>query len=149
MTIEEILTVDSGRRPAKRLGRGAGSGQGKTSGRGQKGEGARSGGTNRGPTFEGGQFPFWMRLPKRGFSNARHTTRYQAVSLAKALERIDGDIIDIAGLIAAGLADDADRIKLVGGAAVPRAITVSVHRVTTSVREAITAAGGSVEERDA
>lgn len=149
MTIEEILTVDSGRRPAKRVGRGAGSGLGKTCGRGQKGEGARSGGTNRGPTFEGGQFPFWMRLPKRGFSNARHTIRYQPVSMAKALDRIEGDSIDAAALIAAGLADAADRIKLVGGVETARALTVRVHRVTTSVREAITAAGGSVEEIDA
>lgn len=148
MSLEHILAADSGRRARTRVGRGSGSGLGKTSGRGQKGEGARSGGTNRGPLFEGGQFPFWMRLPKRGFSNARHARRYQVVSLERALQRLDGDEITVEALAAAGLADRAERVKLVSGIDLPRAVRVRVHKVTASVRRCVEAAGGSVEELD-
>ncbi|MHC5067095.1 MAG: 50S ribosomal protein L15 [Planctomycetota bacterium] len=95
MSIEHITSVASGRKASRRVGRGSGSGVGKTCGRGQKGDGARSGGKSRGPTFEGGQFPFWMRLPKRGFSNFNHTVRYQPVALARALELIEGDVITV------------------------------------------------------
>ena len=80
MSLQSITSADSGRKSRKRVGRGAGSGLGKTGGRGEKGQTSRSGG-GRGKFFEGGQFPFWMRLPKRGFSNANHKTTYQVVSL--------------------------------------------------------------------
>ena len=113
MSLEDILSSNSGRRPNNRVGRGAASGNGKTCGRGHKGEGSRSGGTNRGPLFEGGAMPFWMKIPKRGFSNAVHTKRYQVVSLARALQRVDGDVIDLETLTKAGLADQNERIKLV------------------------------------
>ena len=146
MSLETITSVDSSRKSKRRLGRGSGSGVGKTCGRGQKGEGARSGGKNRGPTFEGGQFPFWMRLPKRGFSNHKHTTRYQVVPLARAVARIEGDEITLESLQAAGLADQGERVKLVSGEAIDRKVTVKVHKVTASVKQAVEAAGGSVEE---
>lgn len=146
MSLETITSVDTSRKGKRRLGRGSGSGVGKTCGRGQKGEGARSGGKNRGPTFEGGQFPFWMRLPKRGFSNVNHTTRYQVVPLARAVARVEGDEITVEAMIAAGLVDGSERIKLVSGEAIDRKVAVKVHKVTASVKQAIEAAGGSVEE---
>lgn len=146
MSLESITSTDTSRTNKRRLGRGSGSGVGKTCGRGQKGEGARSGSKNRGHAFEGGQFPFWMRLPKRGFSNAPHTTRYQVVPLARAVARVSGDVIDLDGLVAAGLADAGERIKLVSGEAIDRAVTVRIHKVTASVKQAVEAAGGSVEE---
>ena len=146
MSLEKILSADSGRKGRRRVGRGSGSGVGKTCGRGQKGEGARSGGKNRGPTFEGGQFPFWMRLPKRGFSNANHTIRYQPIALAKAVAKVAGDELSLESLIAAGLCHPGERIKLVSGSAVDKKLTIKVHKVTKSVREAVEAAGGTIEE---
>ena len=147
MSLEDILSVDR-RTERLRVGRGAGTGIGKTCGRGQKGAGARSGGKDQHPLYEGGQFPLWMRLPKRGFSNFAHRKSYQAISLAAALERIDGDVT-AESLIAAGLASKGERIKLVAGDKIEKAVKVEVHRVTQSVRAAIEAAGGSVVELDA
>lgn len=144
MSLEDILSVDSGRRARLRVGRGAGSGIGKTCGRGQKGAGSRSGGKDQHPLFEGGQFPLWMRLPKRGFSNANHTTRYKPVKISEAVARIDGDLT-VDAIIAAGLAKDADLIKLVSGATLDKAVAVRVHKVTKSVRQAVESAGGTVE----
>lgn len=147
MSLEQILSTDTGRKPANRVGRGAGSGNGKTCGRGHKGAGSRSGRAKH-PLFEGGQMPFWMRLPIRGFSNHRHRTSYLAVNLARAAERVDGDIT-VESLIAAGLANKNDRVKLVSGEGVSKKVNVAVHRVTASVRKAVEAAGGKVEELDA
>jgi large subunit ribosomal protein L15 len=146
VSLESITSVDTSRKTSRRVGRGSGSGVGKTSGRGQKGQGARSGGKGRGTTFEGGQFKFWQRLPKRGFSNAAHTIRYQVIDLARAVARVQGDEITVDSLVAAGLADPNERIKLVSGEAIDRKVSVKVHKVTASVRQAIEAAGGSVEE---
>lgn len=147
MSLEDILSVDSGRSQANRVGRGAGSGNGKTCGRGHKGAGSRSGRAKH-PLFEGGQMPFWMRLPIRGFSNHRHRVSYLAVKLDRAVERVEGDLT-VDALIAAGLAKKNDRIKLVSGEGVSKKVNVQVHRVTASVRKAIEAAGGKVEEIDA
>lgn len=147
MSIESILTAESGRKRRKRVGRGAGSGVGKTCGRGHKGAGSRSGTVAR-PLFEGGQMPFWMRLPIRGFSNARHRVSYQPVDLKRAIDRIKGPMT-IESLIEAGLARKQQRIKLVAGYELSSAVEVHVHKVTTSVRSAIEAAGGKVEEIDA
>lgn len=144
MSLEDILAADSGRKRRLRVGRGTGSGTGKTCGRGQKGAGARSGGKDQHPLFEGGQFPLWQRLPKRGFSNFAHTTRYQPIALEKAVAKIDGDIT-IESLVSAGLARKGANVKLVSGAKLEKAVSVNVHKVTKSVREAVEAAGGSVE----
>jgi large subunit ribosomal protein L15 len=145
VTLEDILSVPSGRRPHRRLGRGSASGSGKTCGRGQKGQGARSGGPARGHLFEGGQFPLWKRLPRRGFNNLVHAHRYQTLSLTRVLARIPADVIDLDALIGAGLVEAGEVVKLVGGVAMDRAVTIRVHRVTASVRQAVEAAGGKVE----
>jgi large subunit ribosomal protein L15 len=149
VSLSEILSVDTGRRPRRRVGRGLGSGLGKTGGRGSKGEGSRTGGKNRGPMFEGGQFPFWMRLPKRGFSNHSHKVKYQTIDVARALTRIAGDEITLDTLVTSGLISRGTQVKLVNGQAkVDRAVKVSVHRVSMPVRQAIEAAGGTVTELD-
>lgn len=150
MSLNDITSVDTGRKARRRVGRGIGSGLGKTGGRGSKGEGSRTGGKNRGPLFEGGQFPFWMRLPKRGFTNFEHKAAYKPVDLEAALKKIKGGEITVEKLIDAGLASADCRIKLVNGGAakVAKGVKVNVHRVTGSVREAITKAGGEVVEID-
>ena len=149
MSLNDITSVDTSRPGRRRVGRGIGSGLGKTCGRGSKGEGSRSGGKNRGPLFEGGQFPFWMRLPKRGFTNFAHRSPYQAVRLMRVLERVKDKTITLETLIAAGLARPGEAIKLVGGnIEVKGKFTVTVNRVTGSVRSVIEAAGGSVTELD-
>jgi large subunit ribosomal protein L15 len=148
VSLDDITSVDTGRKDRRRVGRGIGSGLGKTAGRGYKGEGSNTGGKNRGPLFEGGQFPFWMRLPKRGFSNAEHKNAYQAISLTRALQRVDGKTINLETLIKAGLANDGETIKLIGKAEIKGKYTVSVNRVSASVRAAFEAAGGSVVELD-
>ena len=152
-TLKDILSTDTGRTGHRRVGRGLGSGMGKTGGRGSKGEGSRTGGKNRGPLFEGGQFPFWMRLPKRGFTNFEHRVSYAPISIAKALERIEGNEITIAALVESGLARQGQRVKLVGAktagaAVVGRKVTVTVNRVSAPAKAAIEAAGGTVVELD-
>jgi large subunit ribosomal protein L15 len=145
VNLNDILTTDTGRAQRRRVGRGIGSGLGKTCGRGSKGEGSRTGGKNRGPMFEGGQFPFWMRLPKRGFSNAATKVVYVPVTLGTALKRVKGDIISQKTLADAGIVREGHLAKLVwGGAAkVTRKLDVQIP-VTTSVKTAVEAAGGKV-----
>ncbi len=149
MSLKDITSVDIGRQGRKRVGRGLGSGLGKTGGRGSKGEGSRTGGKNRGPMFEGGQKPLWMRIPKRGFSNYLHKNRFQSIRIDVALKNIDGDTIDAERLADAGLVRGETPIKLIGGRGeykVERKLTVKLDRVSASVRQAVEAAGGSVTE---
>jgi large subunit ribosomal protein L15 len=154
VSIKDILSADSGRKPRRRVGRGIGSGLGKTGGRGYKGEASRTGGKNRGPLFEGGQVRFYVRLPKRGFSNAAHRVVYQPVDFAAALELVNGEKITVADLVAAGLVAEGVPVKLTAGRVpsdldeVLRKVDVQVHRVTASVRAAIESKGGSVTELD-
>ncbi len=150
--LNDILSTDTGRQSRRRVGRGLGSGLGKTGGRGSKGEGSRTGGKNRGPLFEGGQFPFWMRLPKRGFSNHEHKIRYQTVDIAKAIARVKGKELTIEALVEAGLIGEGTRVKLVGGpkgaGKLDKAVNVVVNRVSGPVKAAIESAGGKVTETD-
>lgn len=146
MNLNDILSTDTGRKQRRRVGRGLGSGIGKTGGRGSKGAGSRTGGLTAGPTFEGGQFPFWKRLPYRGFTNFPYKVKFLAVDLGRALERVKGNELSLAALIAAGLAHEGQLIKLVGKADVKRKVTVAVHRVSGPVKAAVEAAGGTVTE---
>lgn len=146
MNLNDILSTDTGRKQRRRVGRGLGSGIGKTGGRGSKGAGSRTGGLTAGPTFEGGQFPFWKRLPYRGFTNFHHQVKFLAVDLGRALERVSGAELSLKTLIAAGLAHEGQLIKLVGKADVKRKVTVSVHRMSGPAKAAIEAAGGKVTE---
>jgi large subunit ribosomal protein L15 len=149
VSLDKILSTDTGRSPRKRVGRGYGSGLGKTGGRGGKGEGSRTGGKNRGPLFEGGQKPLWMRLPKRGFSNFAHEVKYLALPINRVLARVQGNVLSAETIAASGLVKPGTAIKIVGGRGedglkVDRAVTVSVP-VSGTVKAAVEAAGGSVQ----
>jgi large subunit ribosomal protein L15 len=133
------------RHPVKRVGRGPGSGTGKTSGRGIKGQGKRSPGRETPFHFEGGQMPLARRLPKRGFHNP-FQTKYRIVNLAALAAFGDGATVDPEQLEARGLIKHGRQgVKLLGEGEPPKNLTVKVHRVSASARAKIEAAGGSVE----
>jgi large subunit ribosomal protein L15 len=128
----------------KRLGRGIGSGLGKTGGRGHKGQKSRSGGKVR-VGFEGGQMPMQRRLPKFGFTSRKSlvSTEVNLFEIAK----VEGDVVDLNALQAAGLVKkNIQFVKVVKSGEVSRAVTVKGLKVTKGAREAIEAAGGKVEE---
>lgn len=131
----------------KRVGRGISAGQGKTAGRGTKGQSARSGGT-KGPFFEGGQLPLVRRLPfKRGFTNI-FRIEYQEVNLDSLQARFnDGDAVTPETLVAKGLVRDADKpVAVLGRGELTHKLTVQAHRFTTSAQEKIEKAGGAIEK---
>jgi large subunit ribosomal protein L15 len=145
MRLHELHAPAGSRHARKRIGRGIAAGQGKTSGRGQKGAGARQGAkVPRG--FEGGQMKITMRLPKlRGFAN-RWRTEYQAVNVGKLNRFPAGAIVDGAALFSIGLlAHPGDRVKLLAAGRVQVAVTVRVHRASAAARRAVEAAGGRLE----
>ena len=148
MKLNEIKDNDGARKGRMRVGRGIGSGKGKTGGRGQKGQTSRSGVSIAG--FEGGQMPLHMRLPKRGFNNI-FGTDYAEVNLGMIQKMIDGGakfdgVIDHAALKAAGVARGGkDGVRLLGKGAFSSKLSFKVAGVSKGAREAIEAAGGSVE----
>ena len=145
MRLHDLKPRPGAKHRRKRLGQGESSGHGKTSGRGGKGQTARSGSSIR-IGFEGGQMPLIRRIPKRGFNNARHETRYLPVNL-EALNRFDeGTRVDENTLRSAGLANGrVDRIKILGDGELKRKLTVSAHAFSASARSKIEARGGSCE----
>ena len=144
MKLHELQPAIGSTTAPKRLGRGVGSGLGKTSGKGHKGAKARSGGGKR-PGFEGGQMPLTRRLPKRGFTNI-YRKEYAAVNVS-ALECFeDGATVTAEALKDAGLIKKTlDGVKILGGGELTKKLTVSVDKVTESAKEKIEAAGGKVE----
>jgi large subunit ribosomal protein L15 len=144
MKLNELLPPEGSRGTRKRVGRGVGSGKGKTAGRGTKGHNSRSGGGVR-PGFEGGQMPLHRRLPKRGFTNI--FKKKIAVINIRDLERFEsGSIVDEAALIRAGLVKGRrDGIKLLGQGEVKIPLTIKVNGVSKNAREKIIAAGGNIE----
>lgn len=129
----------------KRVGRGPGSGHGKTSGKGHKGQKARAGGV-KGPAFEGGQTPLQRRLPKRGFNNARFAKEWRILNVERLNNLPAGSRQDAATLVAAGvLPDGPEPLKILGGGELRIALTVAADAFSASAREKITAAGGQVE----
>ena len=132
------------RRPRKRVGRGIGSGSGKTCGRGQKGAGARSGWKRR-AWFEGGQMPLSRRLPKRGFTNLFREP-YQVVNVKDLAGFERGSSVDAAALSKAGLVAREDRlVKILGEGEIPIALKLQVNAVSAAARQKVEAAGGSIE----
>ncbi len=128
----------------KRVGRGSGSGHGKTSGKGHKGQKARSGGT-KGPRFEGGQMPIQMRVPKRGFTNAPFRVRFEVVNLQQLADWPPETPVTAANLADRRLVQSAGaRVKLLGRGEVDRALDVDVAAISASARAKIEAAGGRV-----
>jgi large subunit ribosomal protein L15 len=145
MRLHDLKPRPGAKHRRKRLGQGEGSGHGKTSGRGGKGQTARSGSSVR-IGFEGGQMPLIRRIPKRGFNNARHTIDYIPVNL-DSLNRFDeGARVDEATLRSSGLANGRlPRIKILGSGELTRKLTVSAHAFSASARAKIEAKGGACE----
>ncbi|MER2491485.1 50S ribosomal protein L15 [Catenovulum sediminis] len=139
------LSPAPGSKPSKkRLGRGIGSGLGKTGGRGHKGQKSRSGGSVK-PGFEGGQMPIQRRLPKFGFTSRKSFVSDQ-VTLTE-IAKVEGDVVELASLKAAGLVKKhIEAVKVVKSGEVSRALTLKGVGVTKGAREAIEAAGGKIEE---
>jgi large subunit ribosomal protein L15 len=143
--LDELKPRPGARRGRKRVGRGPGSGTGKTAGRGTKGQGKRSPGREVPFHFEGGQMPLARRLPKRGFHNV-HRKAVQIVNTGDLAVFGDGATVDVEGLVRRGLVRaDGAAVKLLGEGDVPRQLTIQVHRVSSGARAKVEAAGGSVE----
>src|SRR2546423_12918401 len=137
--LHDLKPAAGAHRKAKRVGRGTGSGHGKTSGRGQKGQNARSEGFRLG--FEGGQMPFSQRIPKLpGFKNPFKKV-YSVVNLSKLSRFPDGARVDADALVEAGLAHGGEKIKILGAGRMKRRLTVEAHAISNSAREAIEKAG--------
>ncbi len=144
MKLQELSPAPGSVREVKRIGRGAGSGQGKTAGKGHKGQKARAG---RGmqPGFEGGQMPLQRRIPKRGFNNI-FATKYAIVNLAALNVFEDGATVDADALKAAGIIKKAyDGVKVLGNGAVTKKLTVKAAAYSESAKAKIEAAGGKAE----
>lgn len=144
MKLHELSPAPGSNQESYRKGRGAGSGNGKTAGKGHKGQKARSGGGVR-PGFEGGQMPLARRLPKRGFNNI-FATKYAEVNLSDLEKFEDGAVVDAAALKEAGIVKKTlDGIKVLGNGNVEKKVTVKAAKFTESAKEKIVAAGGKFE----
>ncbi len=142
--LNELKPVEGARHAKKRVGRGQGSGLGKTAGRGTKGQNSRSGGGVR-PGFEGGQLPLFQRLPKRGFNNVNRK-EYAVVNLEQLNIFEDGAVVTPEELIASGLVKKVnDGIKILADGNLEKKLTVKAHKFSAKAQEAIVALGGSVE----
>jgi large subunit ribosomal protein L15 len=139
--LHDLSPSGGSHRNRKRVGRGPGSGWGKTAGRGENGQNSRSGGGVR-PGFEGGQMPLARRIPKRGFTNINRV-EYQVVNV-RDLDRFDGDVT-VEGLKAAGLTGSMRKpVKILGQGEIGKSLKVEAHAFTKSAQAKIEAAGGSV-----
>lgn len=150
MNLDDILSQAGRNKPRRRIGRGDGSGHGKTSGRGHKGYHSRSGSKRR-LGYEGGQTPVLARLPKRGFNNANFRTEYQVVNVADLEEVFDANArVDAEALHQASLINETDRpVKILGTGEISKSLTVVAQKFSATAREKITQAGGTAETPDA
>jgi large subunit ribosomal protein L15 len=148
MNLKDIKPAAGSTHRKKRIGRGIGSGTGKTAGRGHKGRGSRAGG-NTPARYEGGQMPLSRRIPKRGFrrlqKNEQARERFTEVNLGKLTGFADGTMIDPAMLVDRGLARPGRKIKVLGGGELKNNLSVRAHAFSGSAREKIVAAGGSAD----
>lgn len=146
MLSNEITAIVGSYPKRKRVGRGKGTGHGKTCGRGHKGYGSRSGASTH-PATEGGQMPLFRRLPKRGFNNAPFSTRYEIVNVSQ-LERVFNDNMNVGieELIGAGLVDSRrSRVKVLGDGELTKKLNVTAHKFSKSAEQKISGCGGSVK----
>ena len=144
MKLNELKPAEGSTTAARRLGRGTGSGLGKTSGKGHKGAKARSGGGKR-PGFEGGQMPLTMRLPKRGFTN-KWRTEYVAINVDRLEIFEDGQVVTPVELIEMGIIKKIeDGVKIMGNGELTKKLTVQANKFTASAKEKIEAVGGKAE----
>jgi large subunit ribosomal protein L15 len=145
MKLHELQPAEGSTKARKRIGRGIGSGTGKTAGKGHKGQNARSGGGVR-PGFEGGQNPLYRRLPKRGFTNISRK-EFAIVNLEQLNRFEDGADVTVETLIATGLVKSVkDGVKILGNGELTKKLNVSAHIFSKSAAEKIKAAGGNVSE---
>jgi len=145
MQLNTIKPAIGSNKNRKRIGRGTGSGHGKTATKGHKGQKARSGGSIK-PGFEGGQMPMHRRLPKRGFTPLTKKI-YAVVNLCQLDAFEAGSVVDVEALVKGGFVGSIqDGIKILGTGEVTKALTVKAHKFSGSAREKITAAGGTIEE---
>ena len=142
MKLHELKPAPGSRRPRKRVGRGPGSGTGKTAGRGHKGQRSRAGFSRR-AGFEGGQMPLVRRVPKRGFTNI-FRTEYTVINVGD-LDGL-GDVVDVDILLSHGRVRRGMKLKVLGVGDAPAGLTVRAHRFSASARAKIEAAGGACEE---
>ncbi len=144
MSLNTLQPASGSKKDAKRVGRGIGSGTGKTCGRGHKGQKSRSGGFSK-VGFEGGQMPLQRRLPKVGFNS--RSFKLSAEVRLNELAKIDGDTIDIAALIAADLVPAiTKKVKVIDSGEISKAVNLKGIKVTPGARKAIEAAGGKIED---
>ncbi|KRM86900.1 50S ribosomal protein L15 [Lacticaseibacillus thailandensis] len=144
MKLHELTPSEGSRHSRKRLGRGTSSGQGKTAGKGTKGQLARQGGKTR-LGFEGGQMPLFRRMPKRGFKNVNRKD-YAVINLSDLNRFDDGTEVTPALLVESGLVkNELDGIKLLGDGELTKKLTIKVAKASATAKEAVAAAGGSIE----
>ena len=144
MELQDLASVKGSRQDKKRIGRGHGSGWGKTAGKGHKGQNARSGGGVR-PGFEGGQMPLQRRIPKRGFNNI-FAKKVAAVNVGELEKFGEGSVIDANELISMGLINRSfDKVKILGEGNLTKSLTVKAQMFSKSAQQKIESAGGKAE----
>ena len=145
MKLNELRPAEGSVKAGFRKGRGAGSGNGKTAGKGHKGQNARSGGGVR-PGFEGGQLPLYRKLPKRGFNN-KFATNYAIVNVSDLNVFENGAVVDLEALLAKKIVRKSlDGLKVLGNGELTKSVTVKANIFSATAKEKITAAGGQAEE---
>ncbi|MBO7360207.1 MAG: 50S ribosomal protein L15 [Clostridia bacterium] len=146
MKLNDLRPAEGSVKASFRKGRGIGSGNGKTAGKGHKGQNARSGGGVR-PGFEGGQFPIYRQLPKRGFGNSRFATVYATVNVEDLNRFDDGSTVDLDTLLAARvIRKPYDGLKVLGNGELKKKLNVKASKFSSAAKEKIEAAGGTTEE---
>ncbi|OHB58486.1 MAG: 50S ribosomal protein L15 [Planctomycetes bacterium GWF2_42_9] len=145
MQSHEITSITGGNKKRKRLGRGVGSGHGKTCGKGHKGSLSRSGAGGK-LGYEGGSMPFFRRLPKRGFNNFNFECKYEVVNVSQ-LDKFDNDaVIDAKALFQAGLVSSAkSRVKVLGDGALTKKLQVNAHKYSKTAQDKILSCGGEAK----
>ncbi len=145
MKLHELKPQEGSVKESYRKGRGPGSGNGKTAGKGHKGQNARSGGGVR-PGFEGGQLPLYRKLPKRGFNNYRFGKKYATVNVQSLNRFNDGEVVDSATLLAMGIINKVyDGVKILGEGEITKKLTVKAAVFSAKAKEKIEAVGGKTE----
>ena len=144
MKLHELKAVEGSTKARKRIGHGPGSGTGKTSGKGEKGQNARSGGGVR-PGFEGGQLPLFRRLSKRGFNNYEFRTVYSTVNVSDLNRFEDGTVVDLALLKEGLIKKELDGVKVLGNGDLTKKLTVKANNFSKTAKEKIENIGGKTE----
>ena len=145
MKLHELSPQEGSVKENFRKGRGPGSGNGKTAGKGHKGQNARSGGGVR-PGFEGGQLPLYRKLPKRGFNNFLFTKKYAVINVQSLNKFDDGEVVDNAALLMKGIINNVnDGVKVLGEGELTKKLTVKAAVFSAAAKEKIEAAGGKTE----